>query len=209
MKNNTHKPYGSIHYHNRKTFMERNFDFSQESISFITICTRERECLFGKISGGQMILNDDGKMANKSWLQIPYYFPNVVLHQHIIMPNHVHGIIEFKSGYTINEDSPNFSFPQQKQRSEFEKNIPASTGSIIRRYKSSVTKWFWEARMRGIEDVGNFRFSCQQRVQRLQQPITIWQRNYYEHIIRNGQAYNIISKFITDNPIKWNGDMFF
>ena len=196
--------------HNRKSIRLRNYDYSQEGLYFITICTKDRECLFGKITGGRMILNDDGKMANRCWLQIPDHFPGVVLHQHIIMPNHIHGIIEIKTECTNNPGVQNNTPPQQKQRNEFGKIIPRSIGSIIRGYKTGVTKWVRYRRIEeieGIEGVENFQPQLS-RPQRTQRTITIWQRNYYEHIIRNDQAYYIISIYIKNNPLKWKGDVF-
>ena len=140
--------------------------------------------MFGKITDGEMISNDAGKIANECWLQIPKHFPNVILHEHIVMPNHVHGIIELAENGETNIEP---------QRNEFQKIIPRSIGSIIRGYKIGVTKWFRNKPV-GIE---NF------------QSLRVWQRNYYEHIIRNEKSYQTISDYIINNPAKWNDDKFF
>src|ERR1019366_1141877 len=100
--------------HHRRSIRLKGYDYSQAGLYFITICCKNRECLFGKIIGVQgfqrvpqnepinnseplapyMALNEAGQIANECWLEIPEHFPNVILHEHIVMPNHVHGIIE-------------------------------------------------------------------------------------------------------------------
>src|SRR5574344_842084 len=80
--------------HHRRSIRLRGYDYSQSGLYFITICTNNRECLFGHIASGEMHLNDAGKIANECWSNIPNHFPNARLHQYIIMPNHIHGIIE-------------------------------------------------------------------------------------------------------------------
>src|SRR4051812_49067730 len=130
-----------------------------------------------------MVLNDAGEMANKCWLEIPEHFPNAVLHEYVIMPNHVHGIIELTNNTAnvvavpvgvqnvgVQNFEPLRDQPDQPQQNKFQKIIPRSIGSIIRGYKIGVTKWC--RANAGIE--------------------TVWQRNYYEHIIRNEQSCEII-----------------
>jgi REP element-mobilizing transposase RayT len=152
-----------------------------------------------------MVLNDAGEIANCCWLQIPEHFPDVFLHEHIIMPNHVHGIIEltkspvgvenFQPLQSINDSAiivrvQNFEPRPQNfdpQRNEYQKIISRSIGSIVRGFKIGVTKWF-----RNNTDIEN-----------------IWQRNYYEHIIRNEHSYEHIADYIIGNPDKWENDDFF
>jgi len=90
-------------YHNRRSTRLQGYDYAMEGLYFITICCQERECYFGEIVEDAtqdidkqpiMVLNDVGNIANQCWLEIPEHFPHVVLHEHIVMPNHVHGIIE-------------------------------------------------------------------------------------------------------------------
>jgi len=100
--------------HHRRSIRLKGYDYSQAGLYFITICVQNKACLFGKIIVGannhlppnnhlphlpdnhlpKMILNDAGIIANECWLDIPKHFPNSVLHEYIVMPNHVHGIIE-------------------------------------------------------------------------------------------------------------------
>lgn len=171
--------------HHRRSIRLKGYDYSQAGLYFITICLEGRQCLFGKIENGEMMLNDAGKVANQCWLEIPNHFPDSVLHEHIIMPNHVHGIIEL-----TRTDESSASGP--KKENKFQKMIPRSIGSIVKGYKIGVTKWF---RNTMPDDFPRER--------------QIWQRNYYEHIIRDEGAYERISNYIINNPLKWKGDKFF
>ena len=78
----------------RHSIRLKNYDYSQAGLYFVTVCTEYRLHLFGKIIDFEMKLNDAGKIAKKCWLEIPGHYPNVILHEYVIMPNHIHGIIE-------------------------------------------------------------------------------------------------------------------
>jgi len=192
--------------HHRRSIRLKEYDYSQEGLYFITICVQDRKCLFGEIVVGvhELILNDAGNIANECWLEIPKHFPNAILHEHIIMPNHVHGIIELKQnnigivGDVAIVGAENF-LPLPHQCNEFQKMIPHSIGSIVKGFKIGVTKWFRNY-MGGVVGVENFK---------PQQPQSIWQRNYYEHIIRDEQSYQRISDYIIDNPKNWKEDKFY
>ncbi len=170
--------------YNRRSIRLRDYDYSQEGLYFITICTQNKLCLFGKIENREMILNDAGKMVEKCWLEIPEHYPNVILHKYVIMPNHIHGIIEIVGAQDIVHNRAQNIVPL---RNEFQKIIPGSIGSIVRGFKIGVTKWF-----RKNSSIKN-----------------VWQRNYYEHIIRNEESYIKITEYIENNPIKWENDEYY
>jgi len=216
--------------HNRHSIRLKVYDYSQAGLYFITICVHDRKCLFGEIVVGvddvrddnvrvekfqsrqEMILNDAGKIADECWLEIPKHFPNAVLHKHIVMPNHVHGIIELiqtgsptiESGSSVGVEnfqplqSPNESISYESQKNEFQKIIPRSIGSVVKGFKIGVTKWFRNNTV-GANNVGV------QNIEHLQ----IWQRNYYEHIIRDEKSYQRISEYIVNNPADWQNDKLF
>lgn len=186
--------------HHRRSIRLKGYDYSKAGLYFITICCQDRACLFGDVVRGEMILNDAGKMANECWLNIPKHFPNAVLHEYIIMPNHIHGIIELTN--VINVGAENFRPDNKININSFDnamKNVigaenfpplrsPSKTiGSIVRGFKIGVTTW-----MRNNTDIHD-----------------VWQRNYYEHIIRNKQSYKTISEYIINNPTKWSDDKFY
>jgi len=81
--------------HHRKSIRLKGYDYSQAGMYFITLCVQDKLCLFGEVVNGEMVLNDAGRVANACWLNIPEHFPNAILYEHIVMPNYVHGIIEF------------------------------------------------------------------------------------------------------------------
>ncbi len=198
------KPKYNPQIHHRRSIRLKGYDYSQAGLYFITICIHNRECLFGEIitievenfqplPQPEMKLNDAGKIANECWLEISKHFPNAVLHEHIVMPNHVHGIIEL-TGNDVTNAVPNVGVenfqPLQHDttnQNKFQKMIPRSIGSIVKGFKIGVTKWF-----RSNTEIE-----------------TIWQRNYHEHIIRNEQSYQTISNYIINNPAKWEEDKFY
>src|SRR5690606_23648175 len=86
--------------HHRRSIRLQGYDYSRQGLYFITICCDIRRCLFGGITNGQMVLNEAGKFAKECWKEIQGHFPNAILHEYIIMPNHVHGIIELVTNET-------------------------------------------------------------------------------------------------------------
>ena len=106
--------------HHRKSIRLKGYDYSQAGMYFITLCVQDKLCLFGEVVNGEMVLNDAGRVANACWLNIPEHFPNAILYEHIVMPNYVHGIIEFvganhyspanhsQNNHFSNNHSPNF-----------------------------------------------------------------------------------------------------
>lgn len=184
--------------HNRKSIRLKGYNYAQAGLYFITICTHNRAHLFGQIINGEMFLNAAGRVAVKCWQDIPAHFPNAALHEYVVMPNHVHGIIGLQSrSVGANYDSPpnnhtdndwaNGNSPVQKMPFH---SPSQSIGSIVRGFKIGVTKWF------------RYENGSPQNIQ-------IWQRNYYDHIIRNDAAYNRIANYIVNNPAKWNDDRFY
>ena len=180
--------------HHRRSIRLKEYDYSQPGAYFITICTHNRECLFGHIDNGAIILNDAGNVARKCWIDIPEHFPDARTDAFVIMPNHIHGIIIItecvSAGAGANNHSPlplrNHSPLPLREHSSLQKKPGTSKtiGSIVRGFKIGVTKWFRE----------NTHI------------YTPWQRNYYEHIIRNENQFNRIRRYIINNPINWESD---
>src|SRR4051812_30384615 len=92
--------------HHRRSYRLKGYDYSQEGLYFLTICVQDRACIFGQIINDEMILNNFGRTAEESWKEITAHFPNAVLHDHVVMPNHVHGIIELTAAVGANNYSP-------------------------------------------------------------------------------------------------------
>jgi REP element-mobilizing transposase RayT len=193
-------PYNS-HIHHRRSMRLKNHDYSQAGLYFITICVRNRECLFGEIVNGKMQLSPLGIIANVLWHEIKNHTKNVDLGEFTIMPNHIHGIITFYGDNGDNNDNgvgARHALPlrrrQTKRAEQMEQSISSrfqnqgknTVSSVIGSYKSAVSK---HAHQLGLA------FS--------------WQRNYYEHIIRNEQSHQNISNYIIHNPEKWQEDKFY
>jgi putative transposase len=193
-------------YHNRTSNRLKGYDYTQAGAYFITICTYERECLFGKIEDSRMILNENGIIAYIEWLKTCEWRKYVELDVFVIMPNHIHGIIVI----TQNDEScrgvlhtpcREIVNPADKITQKEEEIIlmgvfntplqsPSKTiGAIIRGYKSSVTK-----------NVNQLKHNNGYRV---------WQRNFHDHIIRDNASYVSISNYIVNNPANWQDDVLF
>jgi putative transposase len=173
---------------NRKSVRLKDYDYSQPGEYFITICTHNHECTLGEIINGEMHLNEIGKIIEEEWLRTEIIRPDVQLDEYVILlhalrvaviglrlPNHVHGIIILNEG-----------------RGTFKSDIPVGAnchspsntiGAIVRGLKSTTTK-----RINEIRGTPGIQF---------------WQRNYYEHIIRNDRELDIIRDYIFNNIVNW------
>lgn len=189
--------------HHRKSIRLKGYNYAQAGLYFITICTHNREHLFGLIMNGKMVLNNAGRVAVKCWQDIPAHFPMATLHEYVVMPNHIHGIIEIISpknellSVGANDHSTQNDHTDNNRangnsplRITSFRSPSQSIGSIIRGFKIGVTKW--------VRYENGFAQNTQ-----------IWQRNYYEHIIRNDAEYNRIANYILNNPAKWDDDRFY
>jgi putative transposase len=197
------------HIHHRRSIRLKGYDYAQAGLYFITICCQDRAFLFGEVVNGEMKLNAFGEIAWQEWLATEKIRDNAVLHEFIVMPNHIHGIIEitFKKNDSESEIGK-FKSPSQ------------SIGAIIRGYKIATIKKIKE-RILNSDNSGELEiapstgelqfapteFAPTEKIILLD--FKIWQRNYYEHIIRNELAYQNISNYIINNPAKWTEDKFY
>jgi REP element-mobilizing transposase RayT len=248
------------HIHHRRSIRLKGYDYSSAGLYFITICVKDRACLFGEIVRAPllvaqktdaqktdtptMILNDAGKMVESEWLKLPERFKNIELHEYVVMPNHFHAILEIVTkiddatvGATLvvaqnetvvdavaqnnvadnavaqNDDPDNqqsdISCNQQKGQPQgiaptatatttatTTKNIVIgkTVGDMVGAFQSIVTVNY----IRGVKTLGWKPFNGK-----------LWQRNYWEHIIRDEQSYQRISNYIINNPAKWSDDKFY
>ncbi len=220
--------------HHRRSIRLKRYDYSQAGLYFITLCIQNRNLIFGHIENAEMKLNPFGEIAFNEWQNTSEIRDNIRLHEFIIMPDHMHGIIEiiFSKGQENDGTIHPFQSPSQ------------TIGSIIRGYKISTIKKIKDHILSKEEaSTGELQFApilpqiynkapiLPQKDQITQitgelpfAPILpqkdqialtekikslnfkIWQRNYYESIIRNDQAYHRISNYIINNPKKWAKD---
>ncbi len=170
--------------HHRRSIRLRQYDFSSAGAYFVTICTQGRECLFGEVVDEEMNLNDAGRQVSEWWLKSPGKFPAVALDEYMIMPNHFHGVVVL-----VGAD------PRVRPDYGAVENAGGHMGPPLQR----VVQWFktmtTNAYIRGVNEHGWLPF-----------PGRLWQRNYYERVIRDERELDTARKYIQENPIKWHLD---
>ena len=203
-------PYNS-EIHQSHSIRLLKYDYSNSGAYFITICAQNRECLFGKIVAGNMILNEAGKMIQSVWNEMPQFYYGIEIDVFQIMPNHIHGIIIIKNKFKLFVGAgpracPNInSGPRacpigQPQNITGQPQGVAPTGTamslcdVVHRFKTLTTK-------RYVDGVKNNHWPLFNN--------KLWQRNYYEHIIRNEKSLNYIQEYILNNPYNWEQDKLF
>jgi len=174
---------------NRRSIRLKGYDYSRAGAYFVTVCVKDREHLLGKIIDGNMVRNPAGEMVSKIWMQIPENYPEFEIDSFVVMPNHFHGII-IKSDVGVGLPNPNMyksiwikgggTPPLQKQ---------LTLSKIIAYFKYVSTK-----------EINSMQETPGKK---------LWQRNYYEHIIRNKHELNAYRHYIQDNPENWEEDDYF
>ena len=170
----------------------QTWDYANNGVYFITICTQNRHHFFGHIQNQEMQLSEIGKFAEQYWYEIPNHFPMVELGNFVVMPNHVHGILVIDKM----NDEP---FVETRQcfvstiktntiigSSRFQNQGKNTISSIVGSYKSIVTK-----------------------MSRQINPNFGWQSRFHDHIIRNSKSFENIQNYIEQNPLKWDDDRFY
>ena len=171
---------------NRRSIRLKGDDYTQAGGYFVTICTHFRECLFGEVSEGKVILNAFGKVVQEEWEKTKQMRQGINLDAFIVMPNHIHGILILEGPpYSAGRRGTMHRAPTP-QPEQFGKPTVNSIPTILRGIKSSVT-----LRINMIRGI------------RLQ---PVWQRNYYEHVIRNDIDLEEIREYIQNSPLKWLED---
>jgi putative transposase len=169
--------------HRRRSIRLRDFDYAQTGAYFVTICAHERVCLFGELVDNEVQLNDAGKVVKACWLAVSTHFLDVDLDAFVVMPNHLHGIVVITDRVVGAKNVSPLRDNVDTRRRPIQS--PSKTiGSIVRGFKIGVTKWFRENEHGG----------------------KVWQRNYYEHVIRNGESLSRIRQYIHENPTRWAFD---
>ena len=158
--------------HHRHSIRLPGYNYADAGVIFVTVCTHQRENLFGVISEGAMVTNDVGDVVCATWLDLPGRFPGLILDAFVIMPNHMHGILIF----------PDLIFPEMPTNP----TPSAILGPVLRAFKS-------------ISAVASNRL-------RELTGTPLWQRNYYEHIVRNETVLDKARHYIDDNPRNWDRD---
>ena len=166
--------------HHRRSIRLKNYDYSQAGAYFVTVCAQSRECLFGEIADGVMVMNDAGEMIEQWWMKLPDNFSTVENDAYVVMPNHFHGIIVLAG-----------AGPRACPDSGRTHGCAPTLGDVMIWFKTMTTNQY----IRGVKESHWPLF-----------PGKLWQRNYYEHIIRNEEELNKIREYIINNPVRWVED---
>ena len=200
--------------HNRRSIRLKGYDYSRPGGYFLTICTQKRKFLFGDVVGGEMQLNDAGRMVSQWYMALENKFPDIACDAFVCMPNHVHFII-----FIVAAGSPDPAAGAdpcvRPSMDPCARPDPAAAGAdpcvrpstdpCVRPIKGQthgsartpqVVQWFktmtTNAYIRGVKELGWAAF-----------PGRLWQRNYWDRIIRDERALENIRAYIEDNPAKW------
>ena len=207
--------------HRRRSVRLQGYDYSRSGAYYVTLCTQDRACLFGEVVDGDMQVNDAGRMVSEAWHALPDRFPAIDLDAFVIMPNHIHGVVMITNDAMIVDDnnvvgaglvpahavvpahdvvlSDDGSIVGTSDHDVVPVNTRATTrvaptlGHVIGVYKSVVTVQY----VRAVNTHGWPRF--QKR---------LWQRNYYEHVMRSAESLNRIRQYILNNPRDWYEDRY-
>ena len=154
------------------------YDYAQPGAYFVTLCVQQRECLLGEIESAGMACNEAGAMIEMWWRELPRKFPACSGDAFVVMPNHMHGII------VIDE----LAGADARHK---DAHTSASLPRIVQWFKTMTTN----AYIRGVDERGWMPFARR-----------LWQRNYYEHIVRDEIDLNRIREYILNNPLNWEDD---
>ena len=170
----------------RQSIRLKGYDYSRAGAYFVTICVQNRACLFGNIADGQIRLNDAGRMIQTVWTEMPEKY-GIATEAFVVMPNHIHGIIVIGIVGAGPRACPNAcacACPGAGQPQVAGLSLP----DVVHRFKTMTTKRYADGVNKGAWTAF---------------PGRLWQRNYYEHIIRNDESLNRIRAYIVDNPLQW------
>jgi len=168
--------------HHRRSIRLKEYDYSHPGGYFVSICMKDMKCILGKIQSGKMRLSRIGRIIIQCWEEIPNHFNSVKLDVFVVMPNHFHGIVHITDdcrGVQLNaptKSAPNLYSSISPRRK--------TLSVVIRTFKAAVTTHCRKSRIHS----------------------SLWQRNYYEHVVRNENELNRIREYILYNPLQWQFD---
>ena len=187
---------------NRRSIRLKDYDYSQEGLYFVTMCTHGHIQLFGRVKEGVMHLSPIGLAVEEEWMRLHERFPYIVCHEHVVMPNHFHGVIQ------ITSDVSSASAIRCKLQAMLSDN--KSVGAGFARPNTCEIQMVGERtsplqRKTLGQILAYFKY---QTTKQANLPERLWQRNYYEHVIRNQHSYEEIAEYIRSNPYRWESDKY-
>ena len=201
------------------------YDYSRDGAYSVTICTDWREHLFGTVTDGRMVVNAAGRAVERVWQGLPEHYPHVELDVFVVMPNHVHGIVVLVGGEAVggSDSGPTVGSVIDGSRAEeagwkpapTQRTASAQDGVSMHEgaraeeagYKPAPTKKDAPTRRHGLpEVVRGFKTYSGRRVNGVRGTpgVAVWQRGYYEHVVRNDEDMNRIRQYFQENPLRWS-----
>ena len=194
--------------HHRRSVRLDGYDYREPGAYFVTIVTQGRACVFGEVVDGVMRLNDAGRMVRTVWDEMPIHYPGVQTDEFVVMPNHILGMIVLRCDPAVGaapsgrpESLPATTAPPEPgQTQRIADTLPGqpqgvaptlSLPDVMHRFKTMTTKRYVD----GVKRRGWPAF-----------PGRLWQRNYYEHIMRNNESLTHIRQYVLENPARWHED---
>jgi putative transposase len=191
--------------HHRRSIRLKDYDYAEPGAYFVTLCTQDHLCLFGSVAEDEMRPNESGRMVQAVWNELPEHYPGVAIDVFALMPNHIHGIIVLTSsvGATPRGCPDPRDHDERQQQTEAgqargpaptkvdDERCPLTLGAVVARFKTLTTRRY----SAGVKLSHWLPFRGR-----------LWQRNYYEHIIRCERALNHIRRYIVENPLRWAHD---
>jgi putative transposase len=183
--------------HHRRSIRLKGYDYTQPGAYFVTIVAWGRKEIFGQIHDGNMVLNRCGQIVMRTWQGLPCYYPNVVLGEFCVMPNHVHGIIQLVE-------------PDWRWGGSFATAVAGPDPVMNKRGQEPAGGETRPYDMRhGLpEIVRAFKSYSARQVNYLRHTpgSPVWQRNYYERVVRNEDELRQMAAYILNNPLGWETD---
>ena len=197
--------------HHRRSIRLKGYDYTQAGVYFVTIVTQNRACLFGDIVAGEVRLNAFGQAVAETWLWLGTQYGYVELDEWVVMPNHLHGIIiitETDNGCPTDGGGVGGGSRTAPTvigatgggggvggGSRTAPTVIASTAPMVKRKPLGRL-------------IGAFKTVSTKRINEYRGTpgVVVWQRNYYEHIIRDERSLNRIREYIAANPLRWHLD---
>jgi putative transposase len=189
----------TVNPRNRRSVRWKRYDYTSAGFYYVTLCAEGRQCIFGEIRDGAVVLNEVGHLVRSCWEEIPAHFSRVELDAWILMPNHLHGLLRLHpkdvgaqhAAPSVAPDPP----PRFVNSGAFRPRLapprvkvePSSLSAIVRSFKSASS--LAVNRMRELAGV------------------SIWQRNLHEHVVRDNVELERIRSYIKDNPSRWDEDL--
>ena len=200
-------------YHNRKSIRLPGYDYSLPGAYFVTICIHDwKQNLFGNVVGGAMAENDYGNIVRQCWNDLPAHYPHIRLEEFVVMPNHIHGIIVIRDSVLADDPVGAGLKPAPTTTTQSAPTHPVrATHSVRAGFKPAPTMTTKPAPTptHGLpEIVRALKTFSARRINEIRRTpgIPVWQRNYYDHIIRDTKSHYWISRYIQNNPANWTTD---